>query len=328
MGRSPEMPCGHKRGRPQLILLENVARRAQRAHRSTARDWRCAETAAPPRSRCRGSAAAPAPESTPASWPARRPPCRDACRPARAPAARLALTPVQKCNARGFSGRDAHPAPQRQHRVEHRADGVDSGRASRIETRIAQVASAAEEARAVGFELQAADGLALQRADVDHPQLRLRGLPGAARGEQARRCRRRIRSARTSWRRPDARQSASGGRQHHFRIGGQFDFADARCLRLVTDTRRTSASSSGDTRISVEVRMGPSRRVISRTILEEGDLVAVGLAADRLIAGRPHLAVRPRRAGKCSSPRDRRSDPRASASRQCRASGCTRSRPR
>ena len=53
-----------------------------------------------------------------------------------------------------------------------------------------------------------------------------------------------------------------GRRQDDFGVRGQLDLAGSR-PRFVIDTRRTSASCSGETTISSVVAIAPSRRRIS-----------------------------------------------------------------
>ena len=60
---------------------------------------------------------------------------------------------------------------------------------------------------------------------------------------------------------PDGRVGC-GRRQHDFSVRGQLDLA-GRVPRFVIDTRRTSASCSGETTISSVVAIVPSRRRIS-----------------------------------------------------------------
>ena len=64
--------------------------------------------------------------------------------------------------------------------------------------------AASEEARAVGFELDLADGLAIDHGEVAGPDLRFVGLAPAPRGEQSADFGAEIRSRRTVWKRPDA----------------------------------------------------------------------------------------------------------------------------
>ncbi len=80
-----------------------------------------------------------------------------ACRPAQAACARLAPTPVQNATRAVSPGCDPHAAPQRQHRIKHGARRIGQRLRVHDGRGVAHVVSAAEEARSIGFELQAAD---------------------------------------------------------------------------------------------------------------------------------------------------------------------------
>ena len=327
IGRSPEMPCGHRADWPNAVFLENVAGRAQRGigvqHPvgNALKLLRLFEIDRP------DSAAAPVPGSMPGSSRGRRPPCRDACRPAREPAARLAPTPVQKAM------RAVSPGAIRTRRRSASTGSstvpvvLDSGRASTIETALRKSCPRPRKrARSVsnckppmpspssaltwatqscgirrdrGPRRVASSAPLSAMNSVLHEQLGERGVRGVG----------------------------VGRRQHHLGVGRQFDFADAASLVGHRDPAHLRVVFGRHE----DLGRGEDGSVPAgdfRAILEKRHVVAVGLASDRLISGRPYLAVRPRRAGTRSNPRDRRSDPRASGSRRCRANGCIRSRPR
>ena len=104
------------------------------------------------------------------------------------------------------------------------------------------------------------------------------------------RARARTRSARTGWRTPGGPASAAGGAST-ISAYDVTSISRVRGPRFVSETRRTSASSSGDTITSSVVPDRPVAPNDLRPVLGERDLVAVRRAAARLVAGRPALAA-------------------------------------
>ena len=134
-----------------------------------------------------------------------------------------------KSDASGFAGSNPHAAAQREHRIKNRSRRVRQRAGVHDGHRIAQIAPAAQKSRSIGLELQAADGLSLQRADMSQPELRIGGFPAAAGGEQC--------AAVGDEFRPHEHfgEGGVGGvgggrRQHHFGISRQFDFTHAGSL--------------------------------------------------------------------------------------------------
>ena len=204
---------------------------------------------------------------------------------------RLAADAGPKGNVRRFAGCDAHAPPQRQHGIENRSGRI--GQRPRIHDRdgIAQIVPAAEKARPIGFELQAADALSLQNADVGHPKAGIRRIPGPRAWPAARRSSATNSVCTNSLENAGCAESAVGRRQHDLGVGRQFDFADAGSLvghRDPADLGIVLARHQ-------DLGRGEDGSVAAgdfRAILEKGHLVAVGFAPDRLISGRPNLTVR------------------------------------
>ena len=108
--------------------------------------------------------------------------------------------------------------------------------------RIAQRPATSEEARAIGFELEAASVQPLYHSEVRGPHFGLRRRAASACRQQDVVVLRPTRSAQTAWRRPDAPRRRRGT-EHEFSIGSERDIARTSPW-LVIVTRRSSASQS------------------------------------------------------------------------------------
>ena len=294
---------------------DRVGGRPQRRRRRTADGRRGAGTGRPRRGRCRDDAAAPAPGSRP-GWPrARRRSRRDACRRGRAPRRATSATMVQKAM------RTVAPGATRTRRRRRRSDRA---RCRRCWTAAGR--RSPRSASRMPWPRPRKRARSVSNCTARRPS-RLRRRPDARPRPPARSATRRRRVARsapssatilglrrTASRRPDARRRrpAAPARARHRRS------ARSRATRLpalVIETRRTSASSSAETSDLQRRRQRAVAAGDLGAVLGEHDLVAVGLDAARLVAGRPDLAAARHRAGRRRSPSRRRWRPRASASR-------------
>ena len=166
---------------------------------------------------------------------------------------------------RGARSRPARgdPPSEAEDRIEHRARGVRQGppvdhRHRRADARDPGRGSARGRSRTGRLP----PDCALDHDDVGRPDRRVRRATGRGESPAGPRDRRPIRSGRRGWRRPDARYPppAERARSRHRRSARSRASASP---RFVTETRRSSASSSGETSTSSVVAMAPSRRYSS-----------------------------------------------------------------
>ena len=183
MGRSPEILCAHSPAGPAAPRLMFVGWTSAPRRPQTGCVPRVAGRGWPGRRPCRSAAIAPAPGSRPAWRSASARWGRDACRRGRAAVARSAATQVQ------YAMRAVPPAgmlqaiTQREHRIEHGADGARQRAAFEHGERRAQLAAASQEFRAIGFVLGFADGDAFDHGVMRGPNFRFvgRAAPAVAR---------------------------------------------------------------------------------------------------------------------------------------------------
>ena len=155
---------------------------------------------------------------------------------------------------RDLAGRNRHRVPQRENRVENGPDGVRKRPAIRDRRGRANCAAPTQKACPVGLVLRIGDALAFHDGEMGGPYLRLLARAPAARRDE-----------RAEFGEilgfdehlGESRMRVVGGRrgQDHFGVGCELDLAGRRPL-LVSDTRRTSPSSSPETRTSMVVVSG------------------------------------------------------------------------
>ena len=156
---------------------------------------------------------------------------------------------------------ETDPPSEAEDWIEHRAGRVREGPPVDDRHRRTDPATPAEEASAVGLVLSPSPGLAFDNDDVRRPDRRVRRGAAPAGRQQ----------------RPEIgdpfRLDEEAGEglvrgirrrrgQHELGVGGQLDLSRLP-PRFMTDTRRSSASSSGETSTSSVVVMAPSRRYSS-----------------------------------------------------------------
>ena len=193
-----------------------------------------------------------------------------------------------KGNPHGFSGCDPHAPPQRQYRIQNRSHRVGQGPRIHDRDRVAKVVTAPKKTRAIGLELHTADGLALQGADVGHPHLGIRRIADSPRGEQCTALGDELR-AHEKFGECGVRGVGVGRRQHHLGVSRQLDFTGRDCPRYRDPAHFRVVLGRHE-----YLRGGEHGAVAAGdfgTVLEICDLVAVGFASDRLVSGRPYLAV-------------------------------------
>ena len=211
------------------------------------RGWRGSGRGAPRRGRCRGGAAGPAPASTPASPRGRTSPDRGTSRRDRGPRRATARRASRTRRARSRPARQPHAAPQAHDRIEHRAGRVGQRPAVDHRRRRPDPAPAAEEPRAIGLPLQARRPSRPRRPPRGPARPASRGATAAGGSPAA--CRARATHSVCTLRLENAgwAASAAGGAS----TTSAYDVSSmlpASCVpRFVSETRRTSASSSGDT---------------------------------------------------------------------------------
>ena len=260
IGRSPEMPCAQS---------ADCARRRRGG-------WRRTTGAATDRRRARGRRDAGRGSPRPRSMPRWRS-CTCACVQASVAARSKAVGVVVLVDQVEHARRATTRRPSRTRRAPSRPAGCARGGAARRSDRarcrrcwtaagrpsprsaLADLAAAAEEARAVGLDTPARRPPRLRRR---------RGAPPRSRGSPGERRRRVARSAPSSGeilglheqlREGRMRGVGGGRREHELGVGGDLDLARRGCPLFVSDTRRTSASSSGETTTSSVVVSVPSR---------------------------------------------------------------------
>ena len=126
---------------------------------------------------------------------------------------------------RGLTARDAHPPPQREHRIEHGADRIRQRPSVEDGHCITEGVPAAQESPPVGLELQTSDGLSFQRAHVEHPQLLFAGLSDSARRQQHPPALGNELGLHEQFRKCRMGGIRGWSRQHHFRVRRELDFA-------------------------------------------------------------------------------------------------------
>ena len=226
----------------------------------------------------------------------------------------------------GRAGREADPAAEAEDRVEHRADGVRQRTSVDHRDRRADRAAAAEEAGSVGLVLDDRRRPAPRRPRRAPPRSAARRSTAAGASPAARRC-----SATNSvctnrfWKAGWATSAACGART----ISAYDVSSISRALRAEVGQRDPAdlgvvLGRDDDRQAGRDRAVAPGELGV---VLGVGDLVAVGLGAARLVAGRPDRAACACRAGRGSCPTGRGSRPRASGSPPGRASGCSRIRP-
>ena len=271
--------------------------RAARPPAAAARDrsrgsgWPGAGRGGPRPGRCRGGGAGPGPGSRPGRRCARTSPGRGTCRPAPARPRATGRRAVEKMR------RALSPGPSRTRRRRLKIGSstapavFDSGRPSITDIGVRMLRAPAEEARPVGLVLARRPPACPSTTTVWAAQTAgSAARPGAAGGQQGAELGERTRSGRRGWRTPGGRRPRRAERARSRRRTSARARAPA-APRFVTETRRISASSSGETTTSSVVVIAPSRRWISARSSEKVDPVAVGLGAGGLVAGRPDRAA-------------------------------------
>ena len=183
--------------------------------------------------------------------------------------------------------RDLHAHAQARDRVQHRAGEIGQRASFGHRDRRVHGPSAADEARAVGLELDAR-----RRVAGDHvrtEELAVGGRTRSAREDQARNLRHELAADEEIGERR-MREVGRGWRQRDLRIGRDLDLARPRAdvaQRQAADLRVVFRGHDHfEHRLDVAVLADDADAV-----LVERDVVARGLDADRLIPGRPHAAV-------------------------------------
>ncbi len=304
IGRSPEMPCAHRPGAPRSLLDQQARRRAQR------------------RVRVEDPVGQPLEEVGLVGLDAEVMELHLGLRPGedRRPLERRRLAvlvgqiedlfastrrrPWRR--SRGRSRPERSVTRQRRLKIgSSTAPTVfESGRPSITETGERTDRPRPRNAGAIRLVLDDAAGSAPRPRRRVRPRSAGRRSIAGGGSPAGHRYRGRTRSARTGSGRPGERrrrpaERARSRRTTSARSGGSCE------LRLVSDTRRISASCSADT---TTVKLGHDRAVAPRelgTVLRVGDLVAVGLRAARLVTGRPHLAGVHVAHEEIAAPRDR-----------------------
>ena len=165
-------------------------------------------------------------------------------------------------DARRGSRRDPHAAAKTEDRIEHGADRIGKRPAVDHRNRRRGCRARGREIARGRSRIAARRRARLRPPPGAPPRPAARSASAAGAWPEARRPRRRTPSARTAWRRPDARRRrpAVASTTSAYEVSS---ISRARLPRFVIDTRRTSASSSGETATSSVVVMVPSRRTIS-----------------------------------------------------------------
>jgi hypothetical protein len=166
-----------------------------------------------------------------------------------------------ECDVHRPARRNSHAPAQRKYRVEHRADGIGQRPAVHDCDRHADGAAPAEKARAVGFDLRLGNSSPSSTA-------RCAAQTSGSLRERRRRVARMAPVFASYSVCTNSFENAAvrgiGGRRREHQLGIEVN-SISRCRppEFETDTRRTSASYSGDTRISSVVVIVPSRRTNS-----------------------------------------------------------------
>ena len=223
IGRSPEMPCGHKPDcapAPRRMVSDDGRSRRRGVNHVPGEPLKQARFAGGDR---RDDAIAPAPASRPASRRARRRSRRDACRRYRA-APRGWRDDRPERHANGRARRNANTPADREDRIEHSPDGVRERPAVDNGDRRADAVAATEEPRPVGLKFRRAHGLAVDDGQMRGPDFRLgrrspapRRQNGADIGE--------IFGFDEQLREGRMRDVGALRRQNEFGVGGDFDLA-------------------------------------------------------------------------------------------------------
>ena len=167
-----------------------------------------------------------------------------------------------ECDTRCSPGRKPDAAAKTEDRIEHGAGRVGERPAVDHRDRRADPASATQETRAIGLELRAADHLAFDDRDMRCPELAFgrRSSPPCSQNSAAVGDELGLYEQIGEGRMSGISRIAAPTPPPHTRSAR----SPARAVpRLVIETRRTSASSSGDTAISILVSIEPSRLTIS-----------------------------------------------------------------
>ena len=254
IGRSPEIPYGHRPGRAAFVASQHVGRRPQRGVGIEDPVGEALEEVRLVGRRCRGDGAAPAPGSRPGSRPARTWPARGTCRRGRAPRHATRRRPSRRSRARWRPGR----SETRQRRLKIGSSTAptvfDSGRPSITEIGRPDRTTTAEEAGSIGFVLDQAAAHPLRRPRRARPRSALRRSTSVDAWPAARRVSGRTRSARRGSEKAGWAMSAACGGERDLGVRGQFDLARA-------VTRGWSARPGGSR------RRAPPRRRSSRVVV-------------------------------------------------------------
>ena len=253
------MACGHRRGLGSRSAHDRIRGRLKRgsAYRiGAAKRWKSAASSA----RRRDGGAAPGPGSRPGSWRGRRHCGRGACR--RDPEARPARMRPRSRRRPARPGRAGSPravGARRPDRARSRPCSTAVGRPTTPAAVPTVRPRPMKRARSVSY-CGSATIVALDDGEMGGPTLAARRASAGGAWRRAHRTRRDARSPRTSWRTPDARRrrpasSAPARRRTSVRSRA----AGGRCWS--SETRRTSPSSSPETRTSMVVVSVPSRRM-------------------------------------------------------------------
>jgi hypothetical protein len=194
-----------------------------------------------------------------------------------------------KGDASGFAGGDAHSASQREHRIEDGAGGVRQRPCIHDTGGIAKFSSPSQKSRPIGLELQCAGRTSFDYAVVEHPERRIARLAAAARRQQGLAVRDELRLHEHFGERR-VRRVRGGARQDHLGVARDLDFAHA-----ATAIGNAYAARFGVVFGRDQYLGGGEHRTVGTddfcAIFVKRRLVGVGLAAERLVSGRPRLAA-------------------------------------
>ncbi len=187
----------------------------------------------------------------------------------------------------GFARLHANAVAKRDDRVQYRADGVRQRTAIENRARVPELAASAQEPRAVGLELNAADRRSFDGRHVHEPQPLLLGGPRPARREE------RFQAWDELGLDEEIRKGGmgfvgGGGGEHDLGVGRQLDLSRTRAEVRDGNLTDLGVVFRGDHDLESR-RDGAVPAPDLRAILRVHDLVAVRLHAARLIARGPDL---------------------------------------
>ena len=191
----------------------------------------------------------------------------------------------------GAARRDLHPAAQADNRVEHGTGGARKDHATLERHRVSRRPAATEEPGPIRFELHVPRRSFLDGQDVHGPDRLLLGSPRPAAAQESILARQKLGFEEQLVKCRVGQVRGMRG-EHHFRVTGHFHIVTA---GVVVGHRQPADLGGmlgryGDFQVRLDAgveaaKFGSVRRV--------GDLVIIGRAADRLMAGRPDQAAAP-----------------------------------